>query len=106
MVSIIKVFYIAFGLLTIAGGIIGYAAKKSVPSIVAGSILGVALLAGAFLVSVRFNVGLSLGLIASTALAGKFIPDFLTKKAFFPAGLMAILSVVSIALTILAWYRF
>ena len=43
-----------------------------------------------------------LSLIVSIMLAGKFVPDFVHKKAIVPGGLMALLSVASIVLTILA----
>jgi uncharacterized membrane protein (UPF0136 family) len=43
-----------------------------------------------------------MALIVSVLLAGKFVPDFVRKKAFVPGGLMALLSIVSIIATILA----
>ena len=44
-----KIYFIAFGVLTIAGGILGYVKAGSVASIIAGSITGVLLLVAAFL---------------------------------------------------------
>src|SRR4026208_948188 len=44
-----KIYFIAFGVLTIAGGIVGYAKAGSMASIIAGSITGILLLVAAFL---------------------------------------------------------
>jgi uncharacterized membrane protein (UPF0136 family) len=46
-----------------------------------------------------------LGLIVSVLLAGKFVPDFIHKKAVVPGGLMALLSISGIVLTLFAWYK-
>ena len=43
-----KIYFILFGVLTIAGGIVGYVKAGSVVSIIAGSITGVLLLVAAF----------------------------------------------------------
>ena len=42
-----KIYFIIFGVLTIAGGIVGYVKAGSTPSIIAGSITGILLLVGA-----------------------------------------------------------
>lgn len=104
MLTLLKFFYIFFGVLTIAGGLMGFLKAKSTASLVAGFILGGLLLAAAVLLRPETNVPLFLGLVASLAIAGKFIPDLITKMTLFPAGLMALLSAVSIALTIIVWY--
>jgi uncharacterized membrane protein (UPF0136 family) len=44
-----KIYFIIFGLLTIAGGIMGYVKAGSVASIIAGAITGVLLIVAAFL---------------------------------------------------------
>ena len=44
-----KIYFIIFGVLTIAGGVIGYVKAGSVPSIIAGAITGILLLVAAFL---------------------------------------------------------
>ena len=46
-----KIYFIIFGVLTIAGGVIGYVKAGSVPSIIAGAISGILLLVAAFLPS-------------------------------------------------------
>src|SRR5215468_3738152 len=44
-----KIYFIIFGLLTIAGGIVGYVKAGSAASIIAGAITGILLLVAAFL---------------------------------------------------------
>jgi hypothetical protein len=44
-----KIYFIAFGVLTITGGIVGYVKAGSMASIIAGSITGILLLVAAFL---------------------------------------------------------
>ena len=105
MRDVTRVYYIVFGLLPLAGGIMGYVKTRSIPSLVAGVICALLLLVAAFLMSGSLNACLVIGLLASISLAGKFVPDALHKKAFFPGGLMAVLSVISLTLTLLAWYQ-
>jgi uncharacterized membrane protein (UPF0136 family) len=100
-----KIYFIIFGVLTIAGGIIGYVKANSVPSIVAGSITGILLVAAAFLLSDYQVAGLALGLIVSLLLAGQFIPKFIRTGKAMPAGMMSILSVVGIVMAVLAWMK-
>lgn len=100
-----KIYFLIFGALTIAGGIIGYVKAGSVPSIIAGSITGILLLVAAFLLPEHRAVGLATALIISLLLAGQFVPKFLRTGRAMPAGLMSILSVVGIILAIVAWIK-
>ena len=100
-----KIYLIIFGILTIAGGVIGYVNKGSLPSIIAGSISGILLLAAAFLLPQHLVAGLALGLLVSLLLAGQFLPKFIRSGQAMPAGMMSVLSVVGIILTLLAWVR-
>ena len=104
IVAVIKVYYVLFALLTIVGGVIGYLKAKSVVSVVSGSISGVLLIAASFMLPARPIRAYIIGLLVSILLAGKFVPDFIHKKAIVPGGLMALLSVAGIVLTLLAWY--
>lgn len=100
-----KIYFLIFGALTIAGGIIGYVKAGSVPSIIAGSITGILLLVAAVLLPEHRAVGLASALIISLLLAGQFVPKFLRTGRAMPAGLMSILSVVGIILAIVAWIK-
>ena len=100
-----KIYFIVFGLLTIAGGIIGYVKAGSLPSIIAGAITGVLLLIGAFLLPENRVWGLGIALLTSLLLAGQFVPKFIRTGKVMPAGMMSILSVIGIVIGLVAWMR-
>jgi uncharacterized membrane protein (UPF0136 family) len=100
-----KIYFIVFGLLTIIGGIIGYASKGSMASIIAGSVSGILILAAAFLLPNNVTAGLILAAVVSILLAGRFLPAFMKTGDFMPAGMMSILSVIGIIVAVLAWIK-
>jgi uncharacterized membrane protein (UPF0136 family) len=100
-----KIYFIIFGLLTIAGGIVGYIKAGSTASIVAGAITGVLLLVTAFLLPEHRVAGLATALIISLLLAAQFAPKFLRTGRVMPAGMMSVLSVIGIIVAIIAWVR-
>jgi uncharacterized membrane protein (UPF0136 family) len=100
-----KIYFILFGALTIAGGVIGYVKAGSVPSIVAGVITGVLLIASGFLLPDHRAAALTIALITSLLLAGQFIPKFFRTGKVMPAGIMSILSAISIIVALIAWIK-
>src|SRR5215831_13859048 len=100
-----KIYFIIFGLLTIAGGVMGYVKAGSTASIIAGSISGVLLLLAGFLLSAQPTAGLALGGIVSLLLVGYFLPAFFRTGKMMPAGMMSLLSILGVVLTIVAWIR-
>src|SRR5438046_10553542 len=86
-----KIYFIVFGVLTIAGGVVGYVKADSVASIIAGSITGVLLLVAAFLLPEHRAIGLATAFIISLLLAAQFAPKFLRPGRVMPAGMMSIL---------------
>jgi uncharacterized membrane protein (UPF0136 family) len=100
-----KIYFIVFGVLTIAGGIVGYVKAGSVASIIAGSITGVLLLVAALLLPAHRTIGLATALLVSVLLAAQFLPKFLRTGRVMPAGMMAILSAVGIIAAIVAWVK-
>src|SRR4029434_509043 len=98
-----KIYFIAFGVLTIAGGIVGYVKADSVASIIAGSITGILLLVAAFLLPEHRAIGLATAFIISLLLAAQFVPKFIRTGRVMPAGMMAILSVIGLVAAIVAW---
>jgi uncharacterized membrane protein (UPF0136 family) len=100
-----KIYFIIFGLLTIAGGIVGYVKAGSVASIIAGAITGVLLLIAAFLLPEHRIAGLATALIVSLLLAAYFIRKYLSTGAIMPAGMMSVLSVIGIIAAIVVWVR-
>jgi uncharacterized membrane protein (UPF0136 family) len=105
MIGAARIYFIVFGVLTIAGGIIGYVSKGSVPSIVAGTISGLLLIAGALLLPNHVAVGLGIDLVVSLLLTGQFVPKFIQTGKAMPAGMMSILSVIGILTAIFAWIK-
>jgi len=105
MIEFTRIYYLVFGGLTIVGGVIGYVSKRSVISLVAGVICGALLLYAASLLHTPRPEPLILALVVSVVLAGRFIPNYIEKKALIPGGLMAVLSAVGIVVTLLAWYK-
>jgi uncharacterized membrane protein (UPF0136 family) len=100
-----KIYFIIFGLLTIAGGVVGYVKAGSVASIIAGSITGVLLLIAAFVMPEHRVAGLATALIVSLLLAAYFIRKYLSTGAVMPAGMMSVLSVIGIIAAIVAWVK-
>jgi uncharacterized membrane protein (UPF0136 family) len=100
-----KIYFILFGVLTIAGGIVGYVKAGSVASIIAGSITGVLLLVAAFLLPEHRGAGLATALVISLVLAAQFVPKFLCTGRMMPAGIMSILSVIGVIVAIVAWVK-
>ncbi len=100
-----KIYFIVFGILTIAGGVVGYIKAGSVASIVAGGITGVLLLVAALLLPEYQIVGLATACIVSLLLAAQFVPKFLRTGRVMPAGMMSILSVIGIIVAIVAWLK-
>ena len=105
MIGPAKIYFIVFGLLTIAGGVIGFVKAGSTASIIAGSISGILLLIAAYLLPEHLAAGLALGAVISIMLAGRFVPAFLKTGQAMPAGLMSILSIISVIIAIVAWIK-
>ena len=100
-----KIYFIVFGILTIAGGVVGYVKAGSVASIIAGGITGVLLLVAAFLLPEHRVAGLATALIVSLLLAAQFLPKFLRTGRVMPSGIMSLLSVIGIIAAIVVWVR-
>ena len=94
-------YFAFFGAVSLLLGILGYVRAKSIPSLIAGGISGIGLVAAA-IIAVRkaggegVNPGYILGLVLSVLLLGRFLPVFLKGKKFYPAGIMAVLSLLGI----------
>src|SRR5947207_14373988 len=100
-----KIYFIVFGVLTIAGGVVGYVKADSVASIIAGSITGILLIVAAFLLPEHRAIGLATAFIISLLLAAPFAPKFLRTGRVMPAGMMSILSVMGFIQAIVAWVK-
>jgi uncharacterized membrane protein (UPF0136 family) len=105
MIGPAKIYFIVFGLLTIAGGVMGYVKAGSTASIIAGSISGILLLVAAWLLPDQLALGLAVAALVSIALAGRFVPIFMKTGQALPAGLMSVLSVIGVIVAIVAWIK-
>ena len=100
-----KIYFIVFGVLTIAGGIVGYVKAGSVASLIAGSITGLLLLIAAFLLPEHRAIGLATAFIISLLLVAQFAPKFIRTGRIMPAGMMSILSLIGLVAAIVAWVK-
>ncbi|MEI6349700.1 MAG: TMEM14 family protein [Verrucomicrobiota bacterium] len=101
-----EIYYFILGGLTILGGIIGYVKAKSVPSIIAGTLFGLILAgAGALMVFGNTQPGLILGILATVAMAGQFIPKVMGSRAAPHVIVMAILSAIGVILTLISFAK-
>src|SRR5712671_3053055 len=98
MTSIALFYLLVFGVLTIAGGVMGFVKAKSRASLIAGGVSGALLIAASSVVfaskesqAVHVGIHLVVGLIVSLALAIRFILTFRRSRKMMPAGLMAML---------------
>jgi len=100
MIDAARLYLLVFGVLTIAGGIMGYVKAKSRASLVAGGVAGLLLLLAGYAVGAgRTTAGLGLGLAVSIALVGRFGSVFAKSRKVMPAGLMTLLGAVGVVLT-------
>lgn len=105
MIGPAKIYFVIFGLLTIAGGVMGYVKAGSTASLIAGSISGALILLAAFLLPGNAVAGLALGGLVSLLLIGYFLPAFMRTGKIMPAGMMSILSILGVVIAIFAWIR-
>jgi len=102
MLELARIYLFVFGVLTIAGGVMGFVKAKSRPSLIAGSISGIALVAAGWLLASNVTTGLALGFVISLALAARFGNAYRQTKKPMPAGLMTVLGIAGVVITLLA----
>ena len=87
-----------YGVLMIAGGIIGYRKAGSKPSLYAGSASGALLLCAWLLSMASLTAGLWLGAIVSLFLCGIFAFRVSEARKFMPSGMLLLTSVIALVL--------
>lgn len=92
---------IAYGLLALVGGAIGYAQARSRASLISGTISGVLLILGG-LWQRQGSIGLWLSLIVTIALMIVFGSRWAKTRKFMPAGLMLVAGAIALAVMLSA----
>jgi len=87
-----------YGALVLVGGLIGYATKASVPSLVAGGAFGIALLVSAWAMLKGKTSGWYVALGLAGILTLYFGNQYWQGGVLMPAGLMAALSLLALIL--------
>lgn len=105
MQDVVRIYLFVFGALTLAGGVVGFAKAKSVPSLVAGGVFGILLAASGYLTGQGGRLGPGLGLFLSAMLLGRFSKAFRQTRKVMPAGIMTVLGVLGMGLCLLGLAR-
>lgn len=105
MVGPAKIYFLVFGVLSIAGGVMGYVKAGSTVSLIAGGISGILLILAGYFLPEHLIRGLGIGLVVSLLLFLQFLPRFLRTRRVMPAGLMLLLSIGGIAMALAAWFK-
>ncbi len=90
-----------YGLLVCIGGVIGYVHSGSFPSLLSGSLFGLALIGSSILVFRKKSPGYWAALALAIGLEGFFTWRFAKTLHFFPSGLFSLLSLVVIIIVAL-----
>lgn len=91
---------IAYGILAIIGGIIGYSQAQSKVSLISGIISGLLLILGGVMQLQGQAWGLILATVVSAVLVIVFAVRLAKTRKFMPAGLMSILGLAALAVMV------
>lgn len=96
---------IAYGILAIIGGIIGYIQAQSKVSLISGSISGLLLIFGGVMQLQGQAWGLILATVVTAVLVIVFAVRLAKTRKFMPAGLMSVLGVATLVVILLFGVR-
>lgn len=91
---------IAYGILAIIGGIIGYSQAQSKVSLISGIVSGILLILGGVMQLQGQAWGLILATVVTAVLVIVFAVRLAKTRKFMPAGLMSVLGLVTLAVMI------
>ncbi|NIV93163.1 hypothetical protein GWN42_10260 [candidate division KSB1 bacterium] len=92
---------LVYGILVAIGGVMGYAKAKSRPSLIMGSVFGLLILVSSWLLFGGNKMGWNLAFILSVFLTLFFAYRFKVSRKFMPAGLMVVLSLITVVVLFL-----
>lgn len=98
-------YYLAFGLLTIFGGLYGYLKVKSQPSLIAGLLSGLILIFSFYWMSRNVLIAASIGCVVSLLLFGRFFHVWQRTRKTMPSLPMMILSLGGLSVSGLVLLR-
>jgi len=98
MIEAARIALIAYGLILIAGGAMGYARAASSVSLVTGAIFGLAAIAAGAAAFRNPSAGLVMGFALSLTVGALFAWRFISTRALMPAGMTLVLSVLMVLL--------
>ncbi|NEN93614.1 MAG: hypothetical protein F6K48_33985 [Okeania sp. SIO3H1] len=91
---------IAYGILAIVGGIIGYTKVGSKISLISGSVSGLLLIISGIIQLMGMNWGLIFSTVIATILVITFIIRLVKTRKMMPAGLMILTGITAVALMV------
>ncbi|MBD1926907.1 hypothetical protein H6F74_11695 [Trichocoleus sp. FACHB-90] len=91
---------IAYGILAIIGGIIGYSQAQSKVSLISGIVTGLLLILGGVMQLQGQAWGLILATVVTAVLVIVFAIRLAKTRKFMPAGLMSVLGLVTLAVMV------
>ncbi len=91
---------IAYGILAIVGGIIGYTKVGSKISLISGSVSGLLLIVSGIIQLMGMNWGLIFSTVITTILVITFIIRLAKTRKMMPAGLMILTGIVAVAVMV------
>ena len=95
---------VVYAFLILFGGLMGFAFKKSIPSLISGAVFSALLLFSAILTMAYRRVGPILSCLLSIILMLFFSYRFLITKAVFPSGILSLLT-ISVLLMQLVYFQ-
>src|SRR5512143_1439552 len=102
MAAIVTVVY---GLLVLAGGVMGYAQAKSLPSLISGVGCGIVLLIAGWFAWGGSGAAVYVSIAVALILALFFAYRFTTTGRIMPGGLMFLLSFVAVVFMVIGIFR-
>lgn len=88
---------IAVSLLSIGGGVQGFVAAKSTPSLIGGVGIGLVIIVGMLLAKSKPMIGHIISLVGCLALAGRFLPKAISEGQLWPAMAMGVAGAIGAA---------